>query len=60
MSDREDRTENFYKEMNGFKIRKFIIVGVDADAEKQASISPVHDFIVSELICRSASWPGRS
>ena len=34
VSDREDRTENFYKEMNGFKIRKFIIVGVDADAEK--------------------------
>jgi hypothetical protein len=37
--------------MNGFKIGEFIIVGVDADAEKQASVSPVHNFVVPELVC---------
>jgi hypothetical protein len=41
--------------MNGFKIGKFVIVGVDADAEKQASISSVHNFVVPELVCWLAS-----
>ena len=44
--------------MNGFKIGKFIIVCIDADAEKQASISPVYNLVVSELGYGSAPQSG--
>ena len=46
--------------MNGFEIGEFIIIGVDADAEKQPCISSVNDFVVPELVCGLASQHERS
>ena len=51
----DNRTENLDEEMNSLKIGKFVIVGVYADTEKQAGVSPVDNFVVSELVSRSAS-----
>jgi hypothetical protein len=35
--------------MNGFEIGKFVIIGVNADAEEETGVSPVDDFVVPEL-----------
>ena len=36
--------------MDGFEIGKFVVISVHADAEEQAGVSPVDDFIVPELV----------
>ena len=53
-----DRTENFDEEVNSLEIRKFVIIGIDADAEKQACISPVDNFVIPELVYWSALKSG--
>lgn len=35
--------------MDGLKVGELIIVRVDTNAEEKAGISPVYDFVVSEL-----------
>lgn len=45
--------------MDSFEIGKFVVVSVYTDAEEQASVSPVDNFIVPELVSRLASVPER-
>ena len=40
--------------MNSFEISKFVVISVHTDAEEQASISPVNNFVVPELVSRLA------
>ena len=42
-------TQNFHEEMNGFKIRKFVVTRVYAKAEEETGVTPVHDLVVAEL-----------
>ena len=35
--------------MNGLKISQLVVVRIDAGAEKQARIAPIHDFHAAEL-----------
>ena len=35
--------------MNGFEIGKFVIIGINTDAEEEAGVSPVDNFVVPEL-----------
>ena len=49
-----NRTENLDKEMDSLKIGKLVIVGVYADTKEQAGVSPVDNFVVPELVSRSA------
>jgi len=44
--------------MNGFEVGKFIVISVHTNAEEQASISPVDNFVVPELALRLAFMPG--
>lgn len=54
------RTENLDEEMNSFEISKFIVIGIHADTEEQAGVSPVDDLVVPELASRSALVMERS
>ena len=38
--------------MNGLEIGKFVIIGVNADAEEKAGVSPIDNLVVSELVYR--------
>jgi len=40
----EELIQHFHKEVNRFKIRKFVVVRIYACAEEEASISAVDDF----------------
>jgi hypothetical protein len=46
--------------MNSFEIGKFIVISVHTNAEEQAGISPVDDFVVPELVPRLAFASERS
>jgi hypothetical protein len=46
--------------MNSFEIGKFVVISVHTNAEKQASISPVDNFVVPELVPRLAFMFERS
>lgn len=35
--------------MNRLEVRQLVVVGVDAHAEEQARVPPVHDLVVAEL-----------
>lgn len=35
--------------MDGLEIGQFVVVGVDAHAEEQPRVPPVHDLVVAEL-----------
>lgn len=35
--------------MYSLQIRQLVIIGVDADAEEEACVAPVHDLVVAEL-----------
>jgi hypothetical protein len=41
--------------MNGFEVGKFVVISVNADAEEQAGVSPVDNFVVSKLVSRLSS-----
>lgn len=56
---RENRTEDLDKQVNSFEICEFVIIGINTDAEEKAGISPIDNFVVPELVCGSASMPGR-
>lgn len=45
----EEGIEDLDKEVDGLEVCKFVVVGVDADAEEEACVSSVDDFVVSEL-----------
>ena len=36
--------------MDGFQVCELVVVGVDADAEEEASVATIHDLVVPELI----------
>jgi len=57
---RGNRTENLHEQMDSFEISKFVVVSVYTDAEKQAGISPVDNFVVPELVSRLAFTSERS
>ncbi len=35
--------------MNGLQVRQLVIVRVDARAEEEACVPPVHDLVIAEL-----------
>lgn len=43
-------TEYFYEKMNGFQVRQFIVIGVDAEAEEEASIAAINHLVVAILL----------
>ena len=52
-------TKDFDEEVDGFEVRKFIIIGIYTDAEVETSITAVDDFVVTELMlfeCRPFDW----
>ena len=55
-----NRTEDLDEQMDSFEIGKFVIIGVYTDAEEQAGISPVDNFVVPELVFRLAFMSERS
>ena len=46
--------------MNSFEISKFIVIGVYTEAEEQAGVSPIDNFVVPELVYRLAFTSERS
>ena len=50
------RTENLHKKMNGFEICEFVVVGINANTEEQAGISPVYNLVIAELRGRQDTW----
>jgi hypothetical protein len=45
----EEGIEHLDEEVNGLEVGEFRVVGVDAGAEEQARVPPVHDLVVAEL-----------
>ena len=41
--------QNFHKEVDALKVRKFIVCNVYAHREEQTSISPIYDLVCLEL-----------
>ena len=49
LSTSTERTKNFDKEVYGLQVRKFVVVRIDTDAEKEAGIATVYNLVVPEL-----------
>lgn len=45
----EEGVEHLDEEVDRLEVRKLVVVGVDARAEEQPRVSPVHDLVVPEL-----------
>jgi len=45
----EEGVQDLNKEVDGFEVSELVVVGVDADAEEEASVAAVDDLVVSEL-----------
>ena len=38
--------------MNSFQVGKFVIIGINTNAEEEARVSSVDNFVVTELVYR--------
>lgn len=45
----EEGVEDLDEEVDGLEVGELVVVGVDAGAEEQARVPPVHDLVVAEL-----------
>ncbi|KAL8981072.1 MAG: hypothetical protein Q9177_005687 [Variospora cf. flavescens] len=45
----KERIQHLDEEMDGFQVRELVVVGVDAHAEEEPRVPPVHDLQVPEL-----------
>jgi hypothetical protein len=45
----EKGIQDFHKEMNGFQIREFVVVGVDAKTKEKTGVPTVNYLVISKL-----------
>ena len=48
----QSRTEDLDEEVDSLQIRKLVIVRINADAEEEAGVATINDFVVPKLLWR--------